>query len=176
MASTVLTLENTGASLFKYLSDFIRNLATILQNTLEEDFDLKLNGSYIKMDILWTRFSTSYNEHYNWLLPTIKTNLDQTQFSTAFCSLVVPVILVMFVMKCVRKMCDCGSNEDGFDDVDGRQATVPYKLEGQRWLKQAQYDLNAVAYDVNQTQPAFEWACFKCQQVRRKNTTTKCYN
>ncbi len=40
------------------------------------------------------------------------------------------------------------------------------KQDGQAWLEQAQYDLNAARASLAAGQ--FEWACFQCQQAAEK--------
>ena len=42
----------------------------------------------------------------------------------------------------------------------------PQPREAQRWFRQAQADLAAVENDITTVKPSYEWACFKCHQVR----------
>ena len=34
--------------------------------------------------------------------------------------------------------------------------------EAKRWFRQAEHDLDAARHDMDQTDPSYEWACFKC--------------
>ena len=43
----------------------------------------------------------------------------------------------------------------------------PQPGEARRWLRQAEADLVAVSNDVSTGNPSYEWACFKCHQVKR---------
>jgi len=42
----------------------------------------------------------------------------------------------------------------------------PQPGEARRWFKQAEADLAAVANDIDCSRPSYEWACFKCHQVK----------
>ena len=44
--------------------------------------------------------------------------------------------------------------------------TNPQPREASRWFRQAEADLAAVVNDMNSGNPSYEWACFKCHQVR----------
>ena len=44
----------------------------------------------------------------------------------------------------------------------------PQPGEAKRWFRQARADVTAVMNDVVCNKPSFEWACFKCQQVKFK--------
>ena len=44
--------------------------------------------------------------------------------------------------------------------------TNPQPREAQRWLRQAEADLGAADNDIATVKPSYEWACFKCHQVR----------
>ena len=45
-------------------------------------------------------------------------------------------------------------------------ATNPQPREARRWFRQAEADLAAVDNDITTVKPSYEWACFKCHQVR----------
>ena len=42
----------------------------------------------------------------------------------------------------------------------------PQPGEARRWFKQAEADLAAGANDIDCSRPSYEWACFKCHQVK----------
>lgn len=44
--------------------------------------------------------------------------------------------------------------------------TNPQPREARRWLRQAEADLEAADNDIATVKPSYEWACFKCHQVR----------
>ena len=44
--------------------------------------------------------------------------------------------------------------------------TNPQPREARRWFRQAEADLAAVDNDIATVKPSYEWACFKCHQVR----------
>ena len=44
----------------------------------------------------------------------------------------------------------------------------PQPGEARRWFRQARADVTAVMNDVVCNKPSYEWACFKCQQVKLK--------
>ena len=44
--------------------------------------------------------------------------------------------------------------------------TNPQPREARRWFRQAEADLAAVNNDIATAKPSYEWACFKCHQVR----------
>lgn len=44
--------------------------------------------------------------------------------------------------------------------------TNPQPREARRWFRQAEADLEAVDNDISTVKPSYEWACFKCHQVR----------
>ena len=43
----------------------------------------------------------------------------------------------------------------------------PQPDEAKRWFRQAEADLAAAANEIDSTRPSYEWACFKCHQVKR---------
>jgi len=43
----------------------------------------------------------------------------------------------------------------------------PQPREAQRWFRQAEADLKAADNDIATVRPSYEWACFKCHQVRK---------
>ena len=45
-------------------------------------------------------------------------------------------------------------------------ATNPQPAEARRWFRQAEADLAAADNDLATVKPSYEWACFKCHQVR----------
>ena len=44
--------------------------------------------------------------------------------------------------------------------------TNPQPREARRWFRQAEADLEAADNDIATVKPSYEWACFKCHQVR----------
>lgn len=42
----------------------------------------------------------------------------------------------------------------------------PQPGEARRWLRQAEADLAAASNDLSRRNPSYEWACFKCHQVK----------
>ena len=44
----------------------------------------------------------------------------------------------------------------------------PQPAEARRWFRQANADLAAVVNDIESANPSYEWACFKCHQVRMR--------
>ena len=44
--------------------------------------------------------------------------------------------------------------------------TNPQPRQARRWFRQAEADLQAVENDMLTTRPSYEWACFKCHQVK----------
>ena len=44
--------------------------------------------------------------------------------------------------------------------------TNPQPREARRWFRQAEADLEAADNDIATEKPSYEWACFKCHQVR----------
>ena len=47
--------------------------------------------------------------------------------------------------------------------------TNPQPQEARRWFRQAEADLKAADNDIATVKPSYEWACFKCHQVRIDN-------
>ena len=45
-------------------------------------------------------------------------------------------------------------------------STNPQPREARRWFRQAKADLEAANNDIATVKPSYEWACFKCHQVR----------
>ena len=45
--------------------------------------------------------------------------------------------------------------------------TNPQPREARRWFRQAEADLEAADNDIATVKPSYEWACFKCHQVRK---------
>lgn len=43
----------------------------------------------------------------------------------------------------------------------------PQPGEARRWLRQAEADLVAASNDLSSGNPSYEWACFKCHQVKK---------
>ena len=43
----------------------------------------------------------------------------------------------------------------------------PQPEEAKRWLRQAEADLRAGANEIDSSRPSYEWACFKCHQVKK---------
>ena len=54
--------------------------------------------------------------------------------------------------------------------------TNPQPREAQRWFRQARADLAAVENDITTVKPSYEWACFKCHQVRLLHAILYFYN
>ena len=57
--------------------------------------------------------------------------------------------------------------------------TNPQPREARRWFRQAEADLAAADNDISTVKPSYEWACFKCHQVRvhaEKCSITLFYN
>ena len=42
----------------------------------------------------------------------------------------------------------------------------PQPQEAKRWFRQAEADLAAGANEIDSSEPFYEWACFKCHQVK----------
>ena len=52
--------------------------------------------------------------------------------------------------------------------------TNPQPRESRRWFRQAEADLAAADNDIGTQKPSYEWACFKCHQVRILKPRTSC--
>ena len=63
--------------------------------------------------------------------------------------------------------------EDGPDESSschlppGLGIKNPQPDEAKRWLRQAEADLAAGLNEIDSSRPSYEWACFKCHQVRK---------
>ena len=51
----------------------------------------------------------------------------------------------------------------------------PQPGESKRWFRQAEKDLAAAENDIATARPSYEWACFKCHQVRSFRVICDCY-
>ena len=57
-------------------------------------------------------------------------------------------------------------NSVGDDAMEDSAADDPLRIQAHRWFKQAELDFRASVHDFDATEPAYEWVCFKCTQVR----------
>ena len=54
----------------------------------------------------------------------------------------------------------------GYSGRPRRRRNNPQPGEARRWFKQAVADIQAASNDIIYERPSYEWACFKCHQVR----------
>ena len=66
----------------------------------------------------------------------------------------------------------CGNRTRSFEVPPSFCTTNPQPREARRWFRQAEADLAAADNDIDTEKPSYEWACFKCHQVRILHSQT----
>ena len=66
----------------------------------------------------------------------------------------------------------CGNRTRSWEVPPSFCTTNPQPREARRWFRQAEADLAAADNDIDTEKPSYEWACFKCHQVRILHSQT----
>ena len=114
------------------------------------------------MSILWP-----FDDIFDISVPTAGSEFDI--LTSAFLSAIVPFLVLAIVIQLSCWLCCSGSKNRRkarareFGEYIGSDAQLV--AEARRWLKQATHDRQSAANDYISEYPAYEWVCFKCQQV-----------
>ena len=68
----------------------------------------------------------------------------------------------------------CGHRTRSWEVPPSFCTTNPQPREARRWFRQAEADLVAADSDIDNEKSSYEWACFKCHQVRILQVRTSC--
>ena len=156
----ILYLKTCYEAIYNAIYEFFANLSAIIINTVVEDI------GYPDFKDIFKTFSWSFDSYNQTFQPYFEQMIGQFQFYTAFCSIILPILIVVSVFA----YCCSSSEEYNDDEIDGAAARMrgteqSHLMEAKRWHRQAVFDLQAAAYDIQQIEAAPEWTCFKCQQV-----------
>lgn len=110
------------------------------------------------MSTLWP-----FDDLFDISIPTSGSEFDI--LTTAFVSAIVPFLVITCGIQLFCWVCCSSHGKKGAKTKIGKQRDPRHTAEAQRWLRQAIHDRQAALNDHLADNPAYEWVCFKCQQV-----------
>ena len=142
-------------------SRFLVDIGDLFVSTFTDDLGVSVTW------LSWTNIRTFVSSIGEMLPPAqVPAFPNQVVWFSAFLAVFIPFIFLrVVILTCTPSARLCGdaqSSEGAMANIHRRRCN----MEAARWFRQAEYDLKAARRDAAEDGQAFEWACFKCRQVR----------